>query len=349
MPKINVIAAAMLLWCGSALAADVKVIREIYTEVPAQYIYEIPVEKLAVYFLKSLNDVDKKLRVGNDNDKVTLYYDGKMVKSLYKPKDANDIEAWVELSAEIMDTASKKSPTAAQQDFELADVLMAGAIKHFDKDSKLYLNPEDNQGKRLKHQRNFAERKVDDNIYIKILAFNAYTKSGVEEAVKKYPEAKGLILDLRGSPGGMLSEGVAVADLFLDDAIIASTKGRKEAEEVYFNAEEVLAAALQEQDRAKVIGTNSLGKGSIQTLVSLSDGATIALTSAYFYTPSGSRLHGHGVLPDVCTFEMPEAKNIKNLLALPRNQFCPRESRADEGLDLDAAREMLATELNLGV
>lgn len=114
----------------------------------------------------------------------------------------------------------------------------------------------------------------------------------------------------------MLSEGVAVADLFLDDAIIASTKGRKEAEEVYFNAEdgdilngrpivvlidgdtasaaEVLAAALQEQDRAKVIGTNSLGKGSIQTLVSLSDGATIALTSAYFYTPSGSRLHGHG-------------------------------------------------------
>ena len=165
----------------------------------------------------------------------------------------------------------------------------------------------------------------------------------------------------------MLSEGVAVADLFLDDAIIASTKGRKEAEEVYFNAEdgdilngrpivvlidgdtasaaEVLAAALQEQDRAKVIGTNSLGKGSIQTLVSLSDGATIALTSAYFYTPSGSRLHGHGVLPDVCTFEMPEAKNIKNLLALPRNQFCPRESRADEGLDL----EMLATELNLGV
>ena len=131
----------------------------------------------------------------------------------------------------------------------------------------------------------------------------------------------------------MLSEGVAVADLFLDDAIIASTKGRKEAEEVYFNAEdgdilngrpivvlidgdtasaaEVLAAALQEQDRAKVIGTNSLGKGSIQTLVSLSDGATIALTSAYFYTPSGSRLHGHGVLPDVCTFEMPEAKNIR--------------------------------------
>lgn len=214
MPKINVIAAAMLLWCGSALAADVKVIREIYTEVPAQYIYEIPVEKLAVYFLKSLNDVDKKLRVGNDNDKVTLYYDGKMVKSLYKPKDANDIEAWVELSAEIMDTASKKSPTAAQQDFELADLLMAGAIKHFDKDSKFYLNPEDNQGKRLKHQRNFAERKVDDNIYIKILAFNAYTKSGVEEAVKKYPEAKGLILDLRGSPGGMLSEGVAVADLF---------------------------------------------------------------------------------------------------------------------------------------
>lgn len=86
MPKINVIAAAMLLWCGSALAADVKVIREIYTEVPAQYIYEIPVEKLAVYFLKSLNDVDKKLRVGNDNDKVTLIMTARWLKAYTNPR-----------------------------------------------------------------------------------------------------------------------------------------------------------------------------------------------------------------------------------------------------------------------
>lgn len=352
----------LLSFVGELKAADRDVLRQIYREVPRQYIAPIKVEDIAILMLKGSMIVDKQLKVGDDNDKVSLYYKGKLVKSLYKPKKKNSVNAWVDLSAEILDLAAEKSPKAMKHDFELPALGMLEAVKKLDGDSKFYLNPEAMKDRRLKHKRNFAERMIDDVLYIKILAFNAYTEQSVKDAVEKNTNAKGLILDLRGSPGGMLSAAVAVSDLFLDDGIMASVSGRDGV--VYYDSTEgdifegkpiiilidgqtassaeVLTAALQEQARAKVVGTNSLGKGSVQKLISLSDGATLSLTNAYFYTPSGLKLHKKGVLPNVCTFEMQEGKDISKLLALSENRMCPSEERAEKGLDVDVAREMLA-------
>lgn len=352
----------LLAVAKQAAAADREVLREIYTKIPGVYVRPVSTETAAVNLLKGIHEVDKQLRIGDDDTRMSLYYKGRLLKSLYKPKDRNDVGQWIDLSAELLDEAADKSPLAAKHDFEMPDLMMKSAIKQYDKDSKFYVNPDEMKNKRLKHQRNFAARLEDtDKLYLKIVAFNNFTKEDVEKAVKEYPQAKGLILDLRGSPGGLLSGAVEIADLFLDNAIVASMRSRNDV--VFYNAEdgdilegkpivvlidgktasaaEVLAAALQEQSRAKVVGTKSYGKGSVQSLINLSSGATISLTSAYFYTPSEIKLDKKGVLPNYCTFEMPESKNVSNFLALGEYRTCYEEERAENGFDIAVAAALI--------
>lgn len=356
--------AAVFMWAAApAAAADKTVLEEILTEVPRQYVLPAEVNKVAVYLLKGLKGVDKNLQVGDDSDKVTLYYKGVLQKSFYKPKTANDVTEWVDLAAKVIDLAAEKSPTAAKYDFELVDRMLAAAMPYFDEDSKFYPNPESMRNGRPKHRVNFAARLEGDLLYIKIAAFNSQTEQHLSEALNEYKDVKGAILDLRGSPGGMLSEAVGAAGVFIDGGIVVSTQGRNAREVVYYEAEEgdafngkplvvlvdgktasaaeVMAAALQEQGRAKVVGTRTYGKGSVQNLINLSDGATLSLTSAYYYTPSGMLLHGVGVVPNFCTYEMPQSKNPERLIEMGENRFCERESREDEGLDLDVAKLLL--------
>lgn len=363
MRKIVIVAILALCSISRLWAADKEVLREIYREVPAAYIEPLEVETLAVNLLKGLNSVDKKLQVGNDGSKVTLYYKGKVLKVLRKPDNRNDIEKWADLSAEIMDAAVEVSPLAAKYDFELADRMMQASVSSLDKDSKFYMNPEEQKDKRRIHVRNFAARREGENLYIKIIAFNKFTKKNIEEAVKSCGDCQGIILDLRGSPGGMLGETTEIADLFLDEGIIVSTSGRGGRDTVYYNAKdgdiwegrpmavlvdggtassaEVLAAALQEQGRAKIIGTSTFGKGSVQKLIPLSSGGTIAVTTAYFYTPSAQKIHDKGLTPDVCTYMMPATKDITKLLSQNQKLPCGKEEREKEGVDIDVGEALL--------
>lgn len=367
MPKKTVLILCGLLAAAglarAVLAAEEESFAVLYNEVPAQFVRPISIEEIAVAELKGLAATDDKLRVGNDGDKVSLYYQGRLQKALYKPKEAGDVAAWVRLSGEIVDTALEKSAAARQYDFELIDKMTGAAVKQLDGDSKYYASLGDWKADRPRHQRNFGSRKEGDNLYLKIVVFNNYTLDEITKAVREHDGFKGVILDLRGSPGGMLGEAVKTADLFLDEAIIVSSKGREENSLTYYTAHdgditggrpmvvlvdeqtasaaEVLAAALQEQGRAKVIGTGTYGKGSIQNLIHLPGGGVLSLTSAYFYTPSGRRLHGQGIVPDVCTFEMPESKNVDNLLAAGKAADCKGESREDAELELKAAARLL--------
>lgn len=147
--------------------------------------------------------------------------------------------------------------------------------------------------------------------YLDIQSFNENTSREMEENLKRLGEQniKGLILDLRENPGGLLSEGVAVADHFLEKGqTIVSHRGRASAEKPYvarrgnqgFNypivvlvnrysasASEIVAGALQDHDRGWILGENTFGKGLVQTVYPLSDNTGLALTTAHFYTPSG--------------------------------------------------------------
>lgn len=358
---LKTLIAILLLFSGAAKAAEEDSLQMLFSQVPTQYVKAVTPAQFAVDFLKTINVVDAKLRVADDRDKISLYYRGRLLKSLYKPQD-DDVSGWSALGGEILNLALRNSAIAAKHDFELIDLMMAAAVKNLDKDSKYYSGME-NAEKRLPHRRNFSARMEENNLYLKIGAFNNFSRDDIKSALAEYPQYQGIILDLRASPGGQLGTAVEIADLFLEEGIISSVRGRNPDEVTYYSAKdgdaangkhlvvlidgqtssaaEVLAAALQEQSRATVVGTRSYGKGTIQNLLKLPNGGTLSLSSEYLYTPSGAKLAGTGVIPDICTYEMPENKDISKLLASGKDENCGQESREDSSLEPEIAAILL--------
>jgi carboxyl-terminal processing protease len=132
---------------------------------------------------------------------------------------------------------------------------------------------------------------------------------------------KGLVLDLRNNPGGLLTQAVRISDLFLDSGLIVYTEGRIEAQkQKYFaqkdgtwtdfpivvlvnggsaSASEIVAGALQDHKRAVVLGTKTFGKGSVQTILPLDDSSALRLTTARYFTPAGRSIQATGIVPDI--------------------------------------------------
>jgi len=163
-----------------------------------------------------------------------------------------------------------------------------------------------------------------DLFYIRISNFQANTTRDLQDALheqeKKGP-ISGLILDLRNNPGGLLDQSVKVADVFLDSGVVVSTRGRNKEQDMIFeaymdednytfpmivlvnggsaSASEIVAGALQDHKRAIVLGTVTFGKGSVQTIIPMPDGAGLRLTTAKYYTPSGDSIQATGIKPDI--------------------------------------------------
>jgi carboxyl-terminal processing protease len=160
--------------------------------------------------------------------------------------------------------------------------------------------------------------------YIRITNFQAQTTKETQEALldlQKGHPIKGLILDLRNNPGGLLDQAIKISDLFLDDGIIVSTKGRIKNQNMEFiahsdgernnfpiiilvnegsaSASEIVAGALQDHKRALVLGVQTFGKGSVQTVIPMSNGAGLRLTTARYYTPNGTSIQAKGITPDI--------------------------------------------------
>ena len=160
---------------------------------------------------------------------------------------------------------------------------------------------------------------------LKVASFNQRTARNVKKHVSELRRdgVEGIVLDLRDNPGGLLDQAVEIADIFLDRGRIVGTRGRHpHSQQTYAasggdlsgglplvilvngntaSASEVVAAALQDQQRAVVIGTNSYGKGTVQTVYRLPNDGELTLTWSRLHPPSGYRLHGLGVLPAVCS------------------------------------------------
>lgn len=171
----------------------------------------------------------------------------------------------------------------------------------------------------------------DGFTYIKITSFIENTATDLEALLAaKKDKAKGLILDLRRNPGGLLDQAVRVSDLFLKEGVIVSTMGRdKKNKEIAMatqngaftsipmivlvneysaSASEIVAGALQDNKRAVIMGEKTFGKGSVQTIINLGDGAGLKLTIARYYTPNGRSIQAEGISPDVELAEVdPEA------------------------------------------
>ena len=164
----------------------------------------------------------------------------------------------------------------------------------------------------------------DDIAYIRVRSFQNGTGREVKDALSSLEDegARALVLDLRNNPGGLLSQAVSVSDIFLKaGSLIVYTKGRMNDQEHRFtsthevpggkipmavlvnagsaSASEIVAGALQDLGRAKLIGVKTFGKGSVQTVVPLSDGSGLRLTTALYFTPKGRRIQGDGIEPDI--------------------------------------------------
>jgi len=164
----------------------------------------------------------------------------------------------------------------------------------------------------------------DGIFYIRITSFQEKTSKDLEKALEQAQKAKdsALILDLRNDPGGLLNQAVAVSDMFLDKGqLIVYTQGRLKNQDLRFTAEhsnglpkwpmvvlvnggsasasEIVAGALQDWKRAVILGTKTFGKGSVQTVIPLSDGSGLRLTTAKYFTPRGRSIHGTGITPDI--------------------------------------------------
>ncbi|MCX6119797.1 MAG: S41 family peptidase [Proteobacteria bacterium] len=162
----------------------------------------------------------------------------------------------------------------------------------------------------------------DDVLYARITSFQENTGQELEAILaKNSPNLKGLVLDLRDNPGGLLDQAVSVSDLFIESGIIVSTVGRdREKVEREFarkrgtfsnfpmvvllnggsaSASEIVAGCLQDHQRALIVGTTSFGKGSVQTLLSLPDGSGLKLTVARYYTPKDRSIQAKGITPDI--------------------------------------------------
>jgi carboxyl-terminal processing protease len=163
--------------------------------------------------------------------------------------------------------------------------------------------------------------------YVRVSQFMEHTADDLSASLKDQvresglPELRGLILDLRNNPGGLLAQAVRVSDLFLKEGIIVYTDGRVEAQKQKFyahakgtepdypivvlvnggsaSASEIVAGALKDHGRALVLGTQTFGKGSVQTITPLENGGALTLTTALYYTKSGNSLQAKGVKPDI--------------------------------------------------
>lgn len=222
---------------------------------------------------------------------------------------------------------------------------------------------------------------------IRLSTFNDDTSFALERLIRTLRREagehwRGVVLDLRGNPGGLLDQAIAVADLFLASGVIVHTEGRHprssqsyEAQEgdsvedvplvvlldgLSASASEIVAAALQDNGRALVVGSNSYGKGTVQTVIALPNDGEITLTWSRFMSPSGYALQDLGVQPSICTAHLFSTGALGQTVdreiwraaaANPalRNQvrtFCPAEHlprQSDEDFDLTLAEQILRT------
>jgi carboxyl-terminal processing protease len=188
--------------------------------------------------------------------------------------------------------------------------------------------------------------------YIRLSQFQEKTDAEFEKAVKALEEEskgqlKGIILDLRNDPGGLLDQAVKISDRFLDSGLIVSVEGRKEDQKVKFTAQaagtlapyplvvlvnegsasasEIVAGAIQDHGRGVIVGTQTFGKGSVQTIFPLRDGSGLRLTTARYYTPKGRSIQAKGITPDIpVKLERPEEQKEISPSNLPTEKDLER-------------------------
>ncbi|WP_285904874.1 S41 family peptidase [Pseudodesulfovibrio pelocollis] len=195
----------------------------------------------------------------------------------------------------------------------------------------------------------------DGFLYLRLTKFHESTTKNMRDEIAQYQKQhaiKGIVLDLRNNPGGLLGQAVSVADTFIDDGSIVYIQGKDEASRKDFfasktsdeikaplvvlinagsaSASEIVAGALQDHKRALIVGERSFGKGSVQTIIPMADGSGIKLTTALYYTPGGRSIQAMGIEPDLKIAFLAPPKDEERAM---RDRFTVREQDLSRHLE----------------
>ncbi|MBO6289628.1 MAG: hypothetical protein J6N45_04815 [Alphaproteobacteria bacterium] len=335
---------------AQAMKVDTDLINEMLTTLDENYLFEVDNAATVTAGMQILHDLDARFVISKGSDRIYIYHNGKITAIIPFPQDLNDTRTWSKNIVSTLEAAGKMSEKIALRDFELPDLMMKKMTESLDKFSHYYsqFDYREDEGKNAFHTL-YADRMIDDVLYLRVRIFNKQTARKIKRSLKEYHNAKAIILDLRGNSGGIFNEALQTADLFTDGEIISFTAGRHNHHKHYYtsdenalytgplvilvdgntaSAAEVLAAGLQEQSRAKIIGTRTFGKGTIQNVLQMSNGGKVALTTQQFFTPSGKAIHNKGVTPDICT-------------QYDHHDQCAPQPRTDKQEDITTAVEFL--------
>ncbi len=170
-------------------------------------------------------------------------------------------------------------------------------------------------------------------LYVRVNSFDKNVTKSVLDGLKANPKTKGIVLDLRGNPGGLLNQAVGLSNLFIKEGVLVSQKGKNKEENLEYkangrapytnlpiavlvnggsaSASEIVAGALQDHKRAVIIGEKTFGKGSVQILLPVNKDEAIKITTARYYLPSGRTIQAKGITPDIVIYpgKVPENEN----------------------------------------
>ncbi|WP_457592229.1 S41 family peptidase, partial [Hydrogenimonas sp.] len=198
----------------------------------------------------------------------------------------------------------------------------------------------------IKIQSVYTKKVGSDILYIRVVSFDKKVVHDIKKALVENPHAKGLIIDLRNNPGGLLDQAVGMVDLFVDKGVIVSQKGRiKDENQIYkahskgthrkipivvlvnggsASASEIVSGSLQDHRRAVIVGEKTFGKGSVQIIMPINKSEALRLTIARYYLPSGRTIQAVGVTPDI--------KVSFGKVTVEENHFELKESQLKEHL-----------------
>lgn len=346
MPRAGFARAILLLWsaaltgCAHAPApppgnATARLYARALQEIGLVYIAPVSDEKLTLSGLARLAGLDHGLSIAEtpapaQQIGIALTYGGRQL-ALYAPPREGDKAGWGLLASRAVAAAKVASPTvAAASETRIDAAVLGGMTGALDRFSR-YSTPRATRAQRAVLDglgaRPTLEQTEQDGIAIfRITRFNRDTAARLAAALRHQGRGsgvRGIVLDLRGDPGGLLKQAVGVARLFIANGPIVATVGRNPASRQFFrasgraiapavplvvlidggsaSASEIVAAALQDAHRAVVVGSASYGKGSVQTVLPLPNGGALIVTWAFLVRPSGSLLARHGVVPNLCT------------------------------------------------
>lgn len=317
-----------------------RLFAEVYERVRQHYVEPISDEQLfdnALHGLLAELDPYSEFLDAKSYDTILEFTDGEMARSGVQLKINNDqwrvervepdssaARAGIVIGDVVVRIDGKTLRNLSQQDI---DQLLMGAVGST---VRLQVTSQGQRSREVRVLRQIvdvqaveAQRSPDGIGVLKIHAFQSQTGAQIQAILDpwmQHNDVRGVVLDLRDNPGGLLSSAVEVANYFLDEGLIVSTRGRGEPEQRYqalsqqryagiplillmnrysASAAEVLAGALQDHQRALVVGQTSYGKGSVQKLWPIENGRAIKLTVARYYTPNNRMIEGRGIQPDI--------------------------------------------------